>query len=149
MDNKKFNQNISKLMKKTAELATCYSNKCGVLKNKLEEDKDYMTTIIQAITMNKSKKKDKLLDKLSKNELLYNYNKCILKNCKNIYKNLLNIMKININTLPKTYPKYKEMNYYISELEKLINVKTLLTKEENKLFIKNSHNLMSTFMSKI
>jgi|694.fasta_scaffold02753_39 hypothetical protein len=149
MDNKKFNQNISKLMKKTAELATCYSNKCGVLKNKLEEDKDYMTTIIQAITMNKSKKKDKLLDKLSKNELLYNYNKCILKNCKNIYKNLLNIIKINLNILPKTYPKYKEMNYYISELEKLINVKTLLTKEENKLFIKNSHNLMSTFMSKI
>jgi len=149
MDNKKFNQNISKLMKKTAELATCYSNKCGVLKNKLEEDKDYMTTIIQSITMNKSKKKDKLLDKLSKNELLYNYNKCILKNCKSIYKNFLNIMKININILHKTHPKYKEMNYYISELEKLINVKTLLTKEENKLFIKNSHNLMSTFMSKI
>ena len=149
MDNKKFNQNISKLMKKTAELATCYSNKCGVLKNKLEEDKDYMTTIIQSITMNKSKKKDKLLDKLSKNELLYNYNKCILKNCKKIYKNLLNIIKINLNILPKTYPKYKEMIYYISELEKLINSKTLLTKEENKLFIKNSHNLMSTFMSKI
>ena len=58
-------------------------------------------------------------------------------------------MKININILHKTYPKYKEMNYYISELEKLINVKTLLTKEENKLFIKNSHNLVSTFMSKI
>ena len=149
MDNKKLNENVSKLMKKTAELATCYSNKCGVLKNKLEEDKDYMTTIIQSITMNKSKKKDKLLDKLSKNELLYNYNKCILKNCKSIYKNFLNIMKINLNILHKTYPKYKEMNYYISELEKLINVKTLLTKEENKLFIKNSHNLMSTFMSKI
>ena len=149
MDNKKFNQNISKLMKKTAELATCYSNKCGVLKNKLQEDKDYMSSIIQSITMNKSKKKDKLLDKLSKNELLYNYNKCILKNCKKIYKNLLNIIKINLNILPKTYPKYKEMIYYISELEKLINSKTLLTKEENKLFIKNSHNLMSTFMSKI
>jgi hypothetical protein len=145
MDNKKLNENVSKLMKKTAELATCYSNKCGVLKNKLEEDKDYMSSIIQSITMNKSKKKDKLLDKLSKNELLYNYNKCILKNCKKIYKNLLNILKININILHKTYPKYKEMNYYISELEKLINVKTLLTKEENKLFIKNSHNLMSTF----
>ena len=149
MDNKKLNENISKLMKKTAELATCYSNKCGVLKNKLQEDKDYMSSIIQSITMNKSKKKDKLLDKLSKNEMLYNYNKCILKNCKSIYKNLLNIMKININILHKTYPKYKEMNYYISELEKLINVKTLLTKEENKLFIKNSHNLVSTFMSKI
>ena len=149
MDNKKFNQNISKLMKKTAELATCYSNKCGVLKNKLEEDKDYMSSIIQSITMNKSKKKDKLLDKLSKNEMLYNYNKCILENCKKIYKNSLNIMKININILHKTYPKYKEMNYYISELEKLINSKTLLTKEENKLFIKNSHYLISTFMSKI
>ena len=149
MDTKKLNENVSKLMKKTAELATCYSNKCGVLKNKLEEDKDYMSSIIQSITMNKSKKKDKLLDKLSKNEMLYNYNKCILKNCKSIYKNLLNIMKININILHKTYPKYKEMNYYISELEKLINVKTLLTKEENKLFIKNSHNLVSTFMSKI
>jgi hypothetical protein len=41
------------------------------------------------------------------------------------------------------------MNYYISELEKLMNAKTLLTKEENKLFIKNSHNLMSTIMFKI
>jgi hypothetical protein len=136
-------------MKKTVELATCYSNKCGVLKNKLQEDKDYMTSIIQSIKMNKSKKKDKLLDKLSEHEILYNYNKCIFKNCKSIYKNFLNIMKLNVNILHKTHPKYKEMNYYISELEKLMNAKTLLTKEENKLFIKNSHNLMSTIMPKI
>jgi hypothetical protein len=58
-------------------------------------------------------------------------------------------MKLNVNILHKTHPKYKEMNYYISELEKLMNAKTLLTKEENKLFIKNSHNLMSTIMPKI
>ena len=148
MDNKKLNENVSKLMKKTAELATCYSNKCGVLKNKLEEDKDYMSSIIQSITMNKSKKKDKLLDKLSKNELLYNYNKCILKNCKNIYKNLLNIMKINLKTLPKTNHEYKEANDIISELEKLMNSKKVFTKEENKLFLKNSRNL-AAIMSKI
>ena len=148
MDNKKLNENVSKLMKKTAELATCYSNKCGVLKNKLQEDKDYMSSIIQSITMNKSKKKDKLLDKLSKNELLYNYNKCILKNCKNIYKNLLNIMKINLSTIPKTNHKYKEANDIISELEKLMNSKEVLTKEENKLYLKNSRNLASK-MSKI
>ena len=149
MDKDKVKENVLNLMKKTGELTACYSKNCGILKIKLTDDKDYISLNTEYKNMKQSKKKDKLLDKLSENEVLYNYNRCILKNCKNIYKNLLNIMKININILHKTYPKYKEMNYYISELEKLINVKTLLTKEENKLFIKNSHYLISTFMSKI
>jgi hypothetical protein len=148
MNKDKVKENVLNLMKKTGELTACYSKNCGVLKIKLMDDKDYIASNTQYIKMKPSKKKDKLLDKLNENETLYNYNKCIFKNCKNIYKNLLNIMKLNLNTLPKTHPKYKEINYFISELEKLMSTKTTLTKEENKLFLKNSRNL-SAIMSKI
>jgi alkyl hydroperoxide reductase subunit AhpF len=148
MDKENVKENVLKLMKTTGELTACYSKNCGVLKIKLMDDKDYVALNTEYKNMKPSKKKDKLLDKLNENETLYNYNKCILKNCKNIYKNLLNIMKINVNTLPKTHHKYKEINYFISELENLMNSKTLFTKEENKLFLKNSRNLAS-IMSKI
>ena len=148
MDKDKVKENVLKLMKTTGELTACYSKNCGVLKIKLMDDKEYLALNTQYIKMKQSKKKDKLLDKLNENEVLYNYNRCILKNCKNIYKNLLNIMKINLSTIPKTNHKYKEANDIISELEKLMNSKEVLTKEENKLYLKNSRNLASK-MSKI
>ena len=148
MDKDKVKENVLNLMKKTGELTACYSKNCGILKIKLTDDKEYVSLNTEYIKMKQSKKKDKLLDKLSENEVLYNYNRCILKNCKNIYKNLLNIMKINLKTLPKTHPKYKDINYIITELENLMNSNTVFTKEENKLFLKNSRNL-AAIMSKL
>ena len=147
MDKKDIND-VYKLMQETSKLQACSSKKCSDLKMKLMNDKKYIAINAKYKSEKNEKKKDKLLDTISKNELLYNYNKCILKNCKNIYKNLLNIMKLNLNTLPKTHPKYKDINNFISELEKLMSTKTTLTKEENKLFLKNSRNLINA-MSKI
>ena len=148
MNKDKVKENVLKLMKTTGKLTACYSKKCGVLKIKLMDDKEYLALNTEYKNMKPSEKKDKLLDELSEIEVLYNYNRCILKNCKNIYKNLLNIMKININTLPKTNHEYKEANDIISELEKLMNSKEVFTKEVNKLYLKNSRNLASK-MSKI
>ena len=148
MDKDNVKENVLKLMKTTGELTACYSKNCGVLKIKLMDDKEYLALNTEYKNMKPTEKKDNLLDKLNENEVLYNYNKCILKNCKNIYKNLLNIMKINLKTLPKTNHEYKEANDIISELEKLMNSKEVFTKEVNKLFLKNSRNL-AAIMSKI
>jgi len=82
------------------------------------------------------KKKDKLLDTISKNELLYNYNKCILNNCKKIFKNFL-------DKLPKSTPDYDKLHKMIGELDNFYKLKNI-TKEQHEIYVKNIEKLMTT-----
>jgi hypothetical protein len=74
-------------MRETTKLQACSSKNCSDLKMKLMNDKKYIAIDAKYKSEKNEKKKDKLLDTISKNELLYNYNKCILNNCKKIFKN--------------------------------------------------------------
>ena len=80
------------------------------VKMKLMNDKKFIAIDAK---YKSEKKKDKLLDTISKNELLYNYNKCILNNCKKIFKNFL-------DKLPKSTPDYDKLHKMIDELRQFL-----------------------------
>ena len=79
-------ENMQKLMAITASLSTCSTKNCNELKKIMMQDTEYTSLNTQYVNEKNTKKKEKLLDKISENELLHNYNKCILKHCKEIYK---------------------------------------------------------------
>jgi len=133
MDKKAFND-LYKLMRETSKLQTCSSKNCSDLKIKLMNDK-YKSE-------KNEKKKDKLLDTISKNELLYNYNKCILNNCKKIFKNFLNVIKVVFNKLPKSTPDYDKLHKMIGELDNFYKLKDI-TKEQHEIYVKNIEKLMT------
>ena len=117
MDKKAFND-LYKLMRETSKLQTCSSKNCSDLKIKLMNDKY------------KSEKNEKKKDKL-----LYNYNKCILNNCKKI--------KVVFNKLPKSTPDYDKLHKMIGELDNFYKLKDI-TKEQHEIYVKNIEKLMTT-----
>ena len=125
MDKKAFND-LYKLMRETSKLQTCSSKNCSDLKIKLMNDKY------------KSEKNEKKKDKL-----LYNYNKCILNNCKKIFKNFLNVIKVVFNKLPKSTPDYDKLHKMIGELDNFYKLKDI-TKEQHEIYVKNIEKLMTT-----
>ena len=134
MDKKAFND-LYKLMRETSKLQTCSSKNCSDLKIKLMNDK-YKSE-------KNEKKKDKLLDTISKNELLYNYNKCILNNCKKIFKKFFNIIKVVLDKIPKSHPDYDKLHKMIGELDNFYKLKDI-TKEQHEIYVKNIEKLMTT-----
>jgi hypothetical protein len=141
MDKKAFND-VYKLMQETSKLQACSSKKCSDLKMKLMNDKKYIAINAKYKSEKNEKKKDKLLDTISKNELLYNYNKCILNNCKKIFKNFLNVIKLVLNKLPKSTPDYDKLHKMIGELEDFFKLKNI-TKEQHEIYVKNIDKLMT------
>ena len=71
MDKKAFND-VYKLMQETSKLQACSSKNCSDLKMKLMNDKKFIAIDAKYKSEKNEKKKDKLLDTISKNELLYN-----------------------------------------------------------------------------
>lgn len=147
---KDFSKNINKMLKLSVNMSMCSSKKCEELKIKLAKDKQYLTNYLKYKTEINAQKKEKLLEELSNNELLYKYNKCIIKNCKKISKQLLHSIKLILDKLPKNHPKYKELHKMIHELKDLYNIydSNNITKEQNKVFLEKSGKLFDA-ISKI
>jgi hypothetical protein len=141
MDKKDFND-VYKLMQETSKLQACSSKNCSDLKMKLMNDKKFIAIDAKYKSEKNEKKKDKLLDTISKNELLYNYNKCILNNCKKIFKKFFNIIKVVLNKIPKSHPDYDKLHKMIGELEDFFKLKNM-TKEQHEIYVKNIEKLMT------
>jgi hypothetical protein len=141
MDKKDIND-VYKLMQETSKLQACSSKNCTDLKMKLMNDKKYIAINAKYKSEKNEKKKDKLLDTISKNELLYNYNKCVLNNCKKIFKNFLNVIKLVLNKLPKSTPDYDKLHKMIGELDDFFKLKNI-TKEQHEIYVKNIDKIMT------
>ena len=55
-------------------------------------------------------KKLKLLNELSKNNIAYQYDKCVVNHCKKIFKDLMKLLRTFISVIPHTNPKREKID---------------------------------------
>lgn len=140
--NKDFAKKMDEITKIAFELIKCSNQNCTAQKNKMMANKKAATLYIKYKTESNRENKIKLLDEIYKNKIIYEYNKCMIKNCKTIYNDIIKFLRSLIAIIPHTNPISKELENMITELEKIYN-KDNLTQNEFKIFGKNVAKLMS------
>jgi hypothetical protein len=131
------------MMKILFEISECSKKNCSVEKNKMMTNKktDELYNKFNAETNNENK--IKLLDEIYKNKIIYKYNKCMIKNCKSIYNDIIKFLR-SLNTVNTDNNKLNEdIETMISQIEKLYNKKNL-TKKDYNIIGKNIVTLMTS-----
>lgn len=139
-----FSQTISKFLEQYLLLIKCASKNCETEVKKAIENKELYEKFNEFKLINDNKTKLKFFADLNDNTIMYNINKCALKNCKNFINDIIEIFKSFIDKIPKTSQKYDKLNKIMKEIESFINNKRL-TEKKYKLYIKKIYGLLSTF----
>ena len=132
---------IGEMMSILLSLMECSKKNCSKEKQEVEKNKELYAKYLKLNTITDTNEKLKLMNELSKNNIIFKYDKCVFKFCKEILKNLINMLKTLASTIPKTNPKYNTINKMINELDILFK-KTNYTKKEHKIFITNFTQIM-------
>ena len=85
----------------------------------------------------------KILLELSENNIMYDVNSCVIKNCKKFVNDIIKTFKSYLTIISKTNPKHNILENIIFEIESLIDT-TALTKKQYTLKIKKINSLIST-----
>lgn len=144
--NKDFAKKIGEMMKISYSLIECSIKNCSEEKKKIMANKKTAALYIKYNTEQNIENKLKLLNKLNKNNIIYNYDKCVIKHCKNIFNDLMKILKSFINIIPETNPKRERLDKMIIELDILFNT-SKLTKKQYKIYTKNITELLASIKS--
>lgn len=132
---------IGEMMRILFSLMECSKKNCLKEKQEIEKNKELIEKKARLNLTTDANEKIKLINELSKNNIIFKYDKCVFKYCKEILKNLINMLKTLASTIPKTNPKYNTINKMIEELDILFK-KTNYTKKEHKIFITNFTQIM-------
>lgn len=118
-------------------MAMCAFDNCKETRKKINDNLKIEDKFKNAMFENDVNKKNKLLTEIYKNKLVYNYNKCIIKNCKIIYNDFLDKIEkiINIPQFPKN--KKEQINNYLKDIKTIFKSKKTNIKTIN-IIIKNS-----------
>jgi hypothetical protein len=118
-------------------MAMCAFDNCKETRKKINDNLKIENKFKNAMFENNVNKKDKLLTEIYKNKLVYNYNKCIFKNCKIIYDSFLDKIEkiIIIPQFSKT--KKEKINKYLKDIKTIFKSKKIDIKTINTI-IKNS-----------
>jgi hypothetical protein len=144
--NSNFSKKIGELMKISFELLECSKQNCSEQKEKIMANKKANSLFTNYNKETDIKKKLKLANQYSRNNIIYEYTKCNVKYCKKIFSDLLNLIKSVISVLPGNDQKRITLDKMIIELETLFK-KEELTKEDLKIYIKNITKLMNSITS--
>jgi len=141
--NKEFTEKIGQMIKIMFELNECVKKNCSVEKNNIITNKKSAALYLKYTTEQNRENKIKLLDEIYKNKIIYKYNKCMIKNCKSIYNDIIKFLR-SLNTVNTDNNKLNEdIETMISEIEKLYNKKNL-TKKDYNIIGKNIVTLMTS-----
>jgi len=144
--NSEFSKKIGELMKISFELMECSKQNCSEQKEKIMANKKANSLFNNYNKETDIKKKLKLANQYSRNNIIYEYTKCNVKYCKKIFSDLINLIKSFISVLPGNDQKRITLDKMITELETLFK-KDELTKKEYNIYIKNITKLMSSITS--
>ena len=136
--NKEFPKNINEMMNIVFSLMECSKKNCLEKKKKLLADKELVIKYKEAELIKDREQKIKVLTELGKNNLLYEYDKCVIKNCKRILIDLINIFKKNMEYIPNINSKFNKL---IKDNELILKKKDL-TKKDQIIFYANMAELM-------
>ena len=139
----KTNANILKLFRIALEVSECTENHCAQHKKNIMANKTAAALYVNYRGEKDINKKLKLGEQYSKNDLMYEYNKCIMKHCNKLLNDLMKVNRLVISTIPHSNPKRKILDKLIDELEPL-SKKKQLTRKEYKIYLKNIAELMFT-----
>ena len=113
-------------------LLKCSNDTCMSQKIEIGKNKKLLEKYAKFDNITDNNEKAKLLAELTNNIKVYEYEKCVFNNCKEILKNLINSLKISISSnIPKTDEKYKKINVIINKLNVLFAKKTYTKKDHN------------------
>jgi hypothetical protein len=146
MINKKLNKTLVKMMKLSVEVMKCSKENCSKEKNKIMANKKAVTLFNIYNFEENAEKKLKIANHYTKNNIIYEYTKCIIKYSKKMINDILNLIKSIISVIPKNNPKLIYLDNLIIEVKILLK-KDELTKKEFKKYIENITELMNTIKS--
>ena len=132
---------IGEIMSILYSLTECSKKNCLKEKQAIEKNKDLIAKKAKLSLTTDVNEKAKILTELSKNNIIYKYDKCVFKYCKEIFKNLIKMFKTLASNIPKTNPKDNAIDKIINELDIIFN-KSNYTKKDHKLFITNFTQIM-------
>jgi hypothetical protein len=143
MDSKKRIQakKIGEMISILLSVMECSKKNCIKEKQAIEKNKDLIAKKTRLNLTTDVNEKTKLINELSKNNAIFKYDKCVFKNCKEILKKLINMLKIIASDIDKTTPKYNTINKMINELDILFG-RINYTKEDHKIFMTNFTEIM-------
>ena len=136
--NKEFPKNINEMMNMLFSLMECSIKNCLEKKKKLLADSELVIKYKQAELIKDREQKIKVLTELGKNNLLYEYDKCVIKNCKRILIDLIGILKKNMKNIPNINSNFNKL---IKDNELILKKKDL-TKKDQIIFYANMAELM-------
>jgi hypothetical protein len=136
---------ISEILKILFELVKCSNNNCLEQKKKINADKKTKDLYDKYNSEQNFKIKLKLTNEISKNNIIYEYDKCVIKHCNNIFNDFIKILKIiAVSKIPaENSEKLKQFNKIVIELETLFSTSDL-TKKQFKTYAKNITELMES-----
>lgn len=143
---KNIQEKIGEMIKIMVEIVKCSKINCSAQENKMNTNKKTAALVKKYNTEPNNENKIKLINEISKNNLIYEYSKCVVKNCKKIFDDYIKFLKSFINILPDNNPKREKFEKFITELEKIFN-SSKLSKSQFKISAKNIAELKSLITS--
>jgi hypothetical protein len=130
--NKDFPVAVGKIVTLSLTLMKCASENCNEQKNKAFTNEELIKKYNEyKLEQNKSKK-IKLFAELNNNITMYELNKCAIKNCKKILKDIIKILKSIKTMIPQPTEKSVKLNKIIKNIETIINSPEITYEQYNK-----------------
>jgi hypothetical protein len=143
---KEFSEKIGEMMKIMFEISECSKKNCSAEKNKMMANKKTAELYNKYNRETNHENKIKLLNQIYKNNLIYKYNKCVVKHCKKIFNDYINFFRSFISIIPDSNSKRAKLENMITEIEKIF-INDNLSKSQYKIYTKNIAELMSSITS--
>jgi len=143
---KEFAKKIGEMMKILFEISECSKKNCSAEKNKMMANKKTAELYNKFNAETNNENKIKLLNQIYKNNLIYKYDKCVVKHCNKIFNNFMKFLRSFISIIPSSNPKRAKLENMITELEKLF-INENLSKAQYKIYTKNIAELMTSINS--
>jgi hypothetical protein len=90
--NENFLEEFKELQTVALNLMKCSNDKCSQTQKEIMKDKTLFKDLLGVLSQKDIKKKAQLMTKLYKNKVIHENSKCIFNNCKEVYKELLNVL---------------------------------------------------------
>lgn len=140
--------NLEELMKIAFQLMECSKKHCAAQKKKIMANKEMAELYMQYNLEQNLDKKMELFKKLNKKNVVYKYDVCILKNCKETLRGIINIIKLHVDKIPKSNPNYEKVHKIINVLTAMIDSPRQISKKQYVIYEKDMNELMSSIIKK-
>ena len=143
-DIKDFGKLIGEFITRYMTMIKCATQHCSNEIIKAKEDKDLIEKYSKFNLEQDKPTKLKIFFEFSDNTVMYDINKCAIKNCKKFVTDVLKSFDSYLTLLPKASPTYNTLNTIITKLKKMVNNKKPITEKQYKTNIKEIRDLLKT-----